>query len=46
MQPTGVSAGEHTATQGFYLGRPMSPLLFQQVLADAQMASVDAAGVR
>jgi len=24
----------------------MSPLLFQQVLADAQMASVDAAGVR
>ncbi|MGE6661078.1 hypothetical protein ACQKEK_10085 [Pseudomonas sp. NPDC077408] len=32
--------------QGFYLGRPMSPLLFQQVLADAKMASVDAAGVR
>nr|WP_320415308.1 EAL domain-containing protein [Stutzerimonas zhaodongensis] len=24
--------------QGFYLGRPMSPLLFQQVLADAKMA--------
>jgi len=32
--------------QGFYLGQPMSPLLFQQVLADAQMASVIAAGVR
>lgn len=30
--------------QGFYLGRPMSPLLFQQVLADAQVASVIAAG--